>query len=196
MIALFSIALTAMPALAQPGLSPPGQAPAPQGYGPPQGYGAPPQLTYEESALLQQGEIGDGAHILGGVAAWTLGFGTGQAIQGRWGTDGWKFTLGEGAAFAALLVGVATLFDGCGSSDASCGDEGGALLFFGGLTGLAVFRVWGVIDAFAAPPGHNRRVRAIRARMGYPAPQGEWGLYLNGVRGQGDGGVAGLSLTF
>lgn len=200
-VALFSIVVTAAPALAQPGLSPPGQAPAPQGYAPPQGYGPPqgfgpaPQLTYEESALLQQGEISDGAHLLGGVAAWSLGFGIGQAIQGRWSSDGWKFTLGEGASLAALLVGIATIWQDCGI-DEVCRDDGGGLLLVGGVIGLGVFRVWSVVDAFGVPPGHNRRVRAIRARMGDPAPQGEWGLYLNRVRGQGDGGVAGLSLTF
>ncbi len=187
---------------AQPGAPPP----PPQGYPPPpQGYAVPPphayqpqpvQLTAEEADLLARGEISDAAHAGGGLAALFFGFGIGQAVQGRWSDRGWIFTVGESAALFALLYGIAAEIEDCfGPDDACTGDEGDGLILVGAI-GFSVFRIWETIDAFAAPPSHNARVRELRLRTGQYRP----GYYsvVPYVKRQadGEGGVAGLTLRW
>src|SRR5690606_6489502 len=86
-----------------------------QGY-PQQGYGQPyyqpqqpiqVQVTPDEQELLERGFISQGQHVGGGLAAMFIGFGVGQAVQGRWSDKGWIFTIGEGLAIAGLFYGVA-----------------------------------------------------------------------------------------
>src|SRR5689334_17740720 len=61
----------------------------PQPYPQQQPYGYAPQqpmavqLTVDEQWLLQRGFITDGEHLGGGLAALFVGFGVGQAVQGR-----------------------------------------------------------------------------------------------------------------
>src|ERR1043165_10125455 len=75
----------------------PQQQPAPY-YGPqPYGYQQPPlnaRLTVDAQWLLERGFISDGEHLGGGLAALFVGFGVGQAVQGRSGRKGWIFTVG------------------------------------------------------------------------------------------------------
>jgi hypothetical protein len=189
----------------QPTYAPPpgyGQ-PAQPGYGPGYGYRPPMQqgqLTLDERWLLRRGFISDGEHIAGGAVALVFGLGLGQAIQGRWSEMGWVFTLGESAAVLVMMYGVISIF-GCEFSDLGseqdrdCADPGSAIAV-AGLIGYGVFRVWGAIDAFAAPPAHNRRVRDLRSRLGLPVPMYS-GLtpYVAPLR-HGDGGTAGVTLRF
>lgn len=191
-------------AYAQPGASPPQPQPPP----PPPGYGVPPpyqyqpgyaypaQLTPEEHELLLDGEISDGAHIGGGVAAIFVGFGVGQAIQGRWSERGWIFTLGEGASVAAIIAGAIKIADDCiGDVNGNCNEDddgNGTALLVGGLLGYTVFRVWDIIDAFSGPGEHNRRVRALKYRLGIPLRVG-WKPYVNSTH---DSTTAGLTLRF
>ena len=175
-----------------------------QGYGPQQ-YSPQPQpmqvqLTVDEQWLLERGYISDGEHIGGGLAALMLGFGIGQAIQGRWGDKGWIFTVGEGASIIAMFYGIAESFD-CGrydeygGYDSSCENRGMGI-FAVGIIGFTVLRVWETVDAFAAPSAHNRKVRQLRARLGMPVPMYS-GLtpFVAPVR-SGDGGTAGFTLRF
>lgn len=146
------------------------------------------QLTVEEHELLQRGEISDGAHIGGGVANIFLGFGIGQAIQGRWSEKGWLFTVGGAASITAMIVGAVSSF----SSDSA----EVPVLFIGGYVGFLVFHIWGAIDAFAGPPKHNRRVRELRMRLGLPQPYyGRVMPYVQPSRDHG-GGTAGLVFRF
>jgi len=145
------------------------------------------QLTAGEHALLQKGEISDGAHIAGGAVALGLGFGLGQAVQGRWAEKGWLFTVGSAASVAAIVVGVSSL-----NSDS---DEVPAL-FIAGYLSFLVFHVWGTVDAFIEPPKHNRRVRELKMRLGMPGPYfgNRMIPYVNKTRD--GGGTAGLVLRF
>lgn len=177
-------------AAAQPGpqTSPP--------YGPPPGgYLVPVQLTPEEHDLLLQGEISDGAHIGGGVASLFFGFGIGQAIQGRWSDTGWIFTLGESASVAVFVAGMFRTFDDCVDdlgNDRDCDHSDGVPMMATGLVGLAVFRVWEIVDAFSGPGEHNRKVRALKWRMGVPVRIG-WKPYVNQTH---DTTTAGLVLRW
>lgn len=149
----------------------------------------PVQLTPDQVELLQKGEISDGAHVGGAAASVFLGFGIGQAVQGRYGETGWIFTVGEIASFTALVVGVSQALDDCFGDSTSCNDNNnrGDGLIIGGLVGLLVFRVWEVVDAFGGPPKHNRKVRELKMRLGMPVPMYTQRLvpYVNRTRDSG-----------
>lgn len=140
---------------------------ATRAYAQPAPYPPPPPLpqelsitiTEEQRELLDRGEISLGAHLGGGLAELAIGFGLGQAIQGRWNKKGWIFTLGEGATVALMAIGTQQGFD-------SGGDV--PLLFIGAFVGFAVFRIWGTVDAFAEPPKHNAELRWLKAQLGMP----------------------------
>ena len=183
----------AQQAAAQPGRTPPGQPPPGQPY-PPPGPGQwhpPPQsgyhlLTPEERELLARGEIGPGAHIVGGLVGTMFGFGTGQAVQGRFGDTGWIFLVGEAGSIVLLAAALAS----CGND---CDDQ--AAWIAAGAIGLVGFRLWELIDVWAGPASHNRRVQHARARAygGY-----HYGAFVAPTLSDGgvSGGVAGLTLRF
>lgn len=184
--------LVANVALAQPG----------QQYAPP-AYAYQPrpqvQLTQEEAELLQDGIIDDGQIILGGLGAIFVGFGLGQAIEGRWSDTGWIFTAGEIAAMTVAIVGIAQCGDHVvhSNDDFDHGgfcEEHGAGKFIVGLLAFAGLRVWETVDAFVGPASHNRRVRAVQARVygGYPPP---YSFYVKPTMSN-EGTVAGLSFSF
>ena len=156
----------------------------------------PVQITPAEHELLQKGEISDGAHIGGAAASLFVGFGVGQAVQGRYGETGWIFTVGEIASMTALFVGLGQAFEGCFPEDSGTCDNGGEELIIGGLIGLVVFRVWEVVDAFGGPPKHNRKVRELRMRLGIPQPMYTHRVvpYINRTRDSG--ATAGIVLRF
>jgi hypothetical protein len=184
------------PQPAQP--APPAQPPYGQPYGQP--YVPPPyqyQLTQDELELLADGEISDGQRFGGGLAAIFFGLGLGQAVQGRWTDTGWIFTLGEVGAFTLIMTGaIQNLCDGDGGCGGDDDDDGETLIVVGAVSYLAL-RVWGVVDAFSGPSDHNRKVRALRMRLGYPPSPGYYGAtpFVAPTR-DGDGGVAGITLRF
>jgi hypothetical protein len=180
------LALMSATAAAQPAAPPAPPPPAP----------APPSAG--ERALLERGEISGLEHIGGGVAGAVLGFGIGQALQGRWAERGWVFTLGETAATVALVWGGTRIATHCPGRDATgCGDRGVGLAM-GGAMALAAFRAWATLDAFIVPPAHNREVSALRRRVGLRAGTGPQALVLPYVAPAraGDGFVGGMSLRF
>lgn len=208
------VLLLTVTSYAQPGNPSGPPPPPPDPAGPPPPYAAPPyaappyapppyagphvQLTLDEQELLSKGEISDGAHLGGGVVSLMFGFGVGQAVQGRWGDTGWIFTLGEGAAITAFIVGLASIAD-CLDSDANCDedDDGATALLVGGGLGLVAFRIWEVVDAFTGPASHNRRVRELRMRAGVPPPMyTRIAPYVDKPKHGNGGGVVGLSLRF
>jgi hypothetical protein len=174
----------------------PQQQPYPQpGYGYAQRPVMQYQLTLDEQYLLERGFISDGEWLGGGLASVFLGFGIGQAIQGRWSERGWIFTLGQGGSFLVMMYGVTQAFEDCfeGCSD----NDRGFGTFMAGLVGFTVFYAWGAIDAFVAPPSHNRRVKELRMRLGMPVPMYSRVMpYVTSPKGDTGGAVAGLSLRF
>ena len=198
MRALISIAIVGAlvaGAQAQPGSQP---YPPPQPYAPPYGYQPPMQvqLTLDEQFLLERGYISQNQHVAGGIVSLFFGFGIGQAIQGRWSEKGWIFTLGEAATGTLFVYGMVDLLGNCFEGCSEQRERRGVTLMLGGLIGMTVFRVWEVVDAFAGPPAHNRRLRDLHMRLGMPVPMyTRLSPYVAPPR-DGDGAVAGLSLTF
>ena len=177
---------------------------------PPSGYYQQPQpmrvqLTVDEQWLLSRGYISDGEHIGGGIASLLIGFGVGQAVQGRWGQKGYIFTIGELASFGAMIYGMVELVSACNDNfddpyaDTSCNEtreRRGGVLMVGGLIGISVFRIWEIVDAFAGPSEHNRQLHALKMRLGMPDS------YVRHVRpyivpsADGGGAVAGIGMRF
>lgn len=187
-------------ALAQPGASPP--PPPPPRYYPPQAYTPPPAgLTPEEHRLLAEGEISDGAHVGGALLSIFIGFGSGQAVQGRWGDTGWIFTLGEIGAIALIIYGAEQAAAADCYDDPYCDEDAGGGPIAIGLIGYLVLHVWEIVDAIGGPARHNRRVRALRMRMGYPPAGYYYGQiepYVTpiGKSDDDDGAIAGIRVRF
>jgi hypothetical protein len=211
-LALLVIAAAAGVAAAQPGEPPPDpypppppqpypqplppQEPAPQ-VAPPYAYQpAASQLTAEETLLLQRGEISSNAHFGGVVAAVFPGLGVGQAVQGRWSEAGWIFTLGEGASFVIMSVGISKEVDCIAPASGGCTNSNdGEGLFIAGIVGLVAFHVWDVVDAVVGPSKRNTRIRELRSRHGIAQPM--FGKRITPyVNRSHDAGVAGVSLSF
>jgi hypothetical protein len=153
------------------------------------------QLSADDQELIMDGEISAGAHIAGGALALFVGFGSGQLAEGRWGSRGWIFTLGDTASLGLMIYGL-----GKGASDCASAVEGepcggsGLGLIAGGAIAYTGFRLWETIDAFVAPIGHNRRVRAAKLRAGMNPMYSAVPYVLPAQNG--NGAVGGLSVRF
>jgi len=154
-----------------------------------------PPMSQEERQILADGEISDGQWGGGVLASVALGFGTGQAVQGRWHDTGWIFTLGESASLVAMIVSMPAAFGDCfdcGPSHQHDQDRAADVLI-GSFIVFAGLHIWEIGDAAIGPSEHNQRYRAVRARhpetytvMPYVVP----------THSGGSGGVAGLTLRF
>lgn len=120
------------------------------------------ELSEKDREVLEIGHINDTKYIVGGIlGTYPLGFGLGHVIQGRWSEQGWIFTAGEGASLAVLLVGAV----GCAGRGISGSDDctdGQALLVGAGLIGYLGFRIWEIVDVWAAPPSQNRKYNELK----------------------------------
>ena len=184
MRAIVCVALVAGVATAQPSQT----VPSPYAYQP------QVVLTDDERELLATGEISDHRYTGGALASFFVGFGIGQALEGRWSDTGYIFTVGDAAATIALAYGLErtlNCLEGCSASD------DGSRWVIGGFVALAAFRAVEVADALIAPPRHNRRVRELRSRLGYPPSGVYYGLtpILTPPK-NGDGAIAGFALRF
>ncbi len=171
LLSLLALAATTAVARAQPTpacspcyLTPPGQdAPS----------AARIELTAEEVRLLNRQDISKRRYVVGGVIESSYGFGIGHAIQGRWLEKGWVFTAGELSAVAAVVYGFRevdrTSWCRTGEFGTECGDSTlGRALIFGGLATYMGFRIWGAVDAWAAPMAEAGRRRTLRRLLGLP----------------------------
>lgn len=172
-IALVAVARVA--AAEPPGLSP---------VGAPRAYPTPVlQLTDDEQDLIDTGYI-SGGQTAGGVMLSLMGFGLGQAVEGRWHDTGYIFTYGELASITGMVVGAAS-----GGVDDERHHSGANLLFVASVVAFLGLHVWEVGDAAIGPASHNRRVYDLRVRAGLEP-------YVAMPMVSGTGGVAGLSLRF
>jgi len=189
LVCLLLVAST-VTASAQPGQTP--YAPPPYSYQP------PPQapLTAEELRILEDGPVSDGAHVVGAGAALFVGFGTGQAIQGRWLERGWIFTVGEIGSYILILSSIPRFGGGNDVCDSDCDDDedsGEQRLWFG-VIGWLGFRIWGFADSISGPLEKNRRYRKVRAKVGYP--YGTYAAPYIVPAARGDGATAGVTIRF
>jgi hypothetical protein len=154
---------------------------------------------------LNDGFIRPERAAIGGVVAFFIGFGMGQATEGRWHETGWIFTLGEAVSLGAIIGGAVGIVNcaGGGNGDAgldncsaSGGDGGSAAFLIGGVIALTGFRIWEIVDAFAGPSGHNERLHDLHRRMGYRDYAHNIVPYVTRPQSADGGMSAGLSLRF
>lgn len=145
------------------------------------------QLTAEQQTLLAAGEISMGKWFTGGVLSSFVGFGVGQAVQGRYRSRGWMFTVGDSVALTVTLYAAARCCRPAGNKE--------EYAVLGGLAALIGLRIWQTVDAWVVPPAHNAKVRALRTQLQLAPPS--YGFYLAPPQNpDASGGVAGLSLRF
>jgi hypothetical protein len=152
-------------------------------------------MSAEDRQVLADGEIGQGQWGAGVLGSVVVGFGAGQAIQGRWHDTGWIYTLGESLSLGAVILALPAAFSGdcfdCGHRDTSTSDRAGYIML-GGLIAFAGFHIWEIGDALVGPSMHNQRFAEARARH----PETYTVLPYVVPSASGNGGVAGLSLRF
>jgi hypothetical protein len=154
----------------------------------------PPPMSQEERQILDDGEISDGQWGGGVLASLAFGFGTGQAIQGRWHDTGWIFTLGESLSIVAIIAELPATFSDCfdcGTSHQRDQDRA-ADIMIGSLIVFAGLHIWEIGDAAIGPSEQNARYHAFRARH----PEMYSVEPFAARASSGTGGVAGLTLRF
>jgi hypothetical protein len=146
-------------------------------------------LDEEDRRILNRGEISTTAYVIGGVVGtYPIGLGIGHAIQGRYTDKGWIFTAGELGSIAVAYAGVGNCVSSWSSSNGGSSCSGGLVLF--GVVGYLGFRIWEIIDVWAAPPEINRRYRELKLRM---EPRATLSPMIAPTK---DGAVFGLQMTF
>ncbi len=188
---------------AQPGPDQPPQPPPNIQFAPPAYAYQPPapiEITSDERDMLERGEISNGRILTGGLVSTFVGYGIGQAIEGRWTDTGWLFSVGETAASVAMVVGLArmTLSEEARCLQAPCSNSSNdAGLFVGSLIALTALRIWDSVDAFAGPHNYNEKLGRLRARVGVPPPvEARRVVPFVAPPNSGAGTVAGLALQF
>lgn len=126
------------------------------------------RMTPSERTLVHQGLVSDEARAGGAALALAVGFGSGQAAQGRWQGAGVVFFAGELVSVSLLAGGLAC---GAGAGDLD-GAAGCAVLAWFGLVPLAAFRIAGFVEALVGATNHNRRVRETRSKYGLATGSG------------------------
>jgi hypothetical protein len=123
-------------------------------------------LSPEERDILNQGEIGAPAYVIGGVIGTVVGLGIGQAIQGRYVPTGVIITAGEAASIALLEYGMSDCVAqdiGNAVSNETHNCSSAALTI--GLAGFVGLRIWEIVDVWATPPSINSRYRNLRKHV-------------------------------
>jgi hypothetical protein len=205
------LALASTTARAQPGPDspppPPSGPSAPGPYAPPPGppgaYVPPPYAyqppTPEEAEMMRAGYIEPMRAGVGGVVAIFVGFGLGQAVEGRWHDTGWIFSLTETASIVAIVggaLGVANCNLGPNGGSCPTGDRASVGFLVGGVLAFTGFHIWEIVDAFAGPAGYNEQVHELRRRYGYRDYARNITPYLARPQSSDGGMTAGLALRF
>jgi hypothetical protein len=153
---------------------------------------APSDLADVE--LARRSEISGVQTAAGVLTATVVGFGMGQAAEGRWRDTGWIYTLGESISLGAAVIGLGEDIKHCPigifRGDGWCGPANASAVL--GLVGFGAFHLAGIIDAAVAPGRHNQGVRDARRRLGgASAPH-----VVPYVAPTGHGSTVGLAMSF
>jgi len=155
------------------------------------------QITQEEQELLDQGEIGTGQYIAGGIVGTFLGLGIGNAIEGTYMPKGLIFTLGElGGATMMVTGAVDCAVDAIGASITNSSVTCHTTAYTIGAVVLVGLRIWEIIDVWATPPSINHRIESIRARTGMSAPRAAIIPLMDPTHGSVNGAQLALSFQF
>jgi len=154
---------------------------------------APLTLTADEEQLLDEGMI-TGDRIAGGVVlSIFVPFGAGQAVEGRWGNTGYLFAVGDALWISGLVGIVANHGQDCGELSTHCNGWDKLVPF--DILLMTVVKTLEIVDASVGPGKHNRRVKAVRSKLGQPLDD-EARVIPFIVPTDHSGGVAGVSFRF
>lgn len=142
---------------------------------------SPPSMTSPVDRVSDDDDVTEIQRIMGPTVAFTVGFGLGHVVEGRWLEKGWIFTAGETAGVALWMGGY--MMDM--SCDKHCELVGPMIIT--GMIGTLALRIWESVDAVNGARLKHARYLDRRAR---------YGLHLAPAKGGGGGAVAGLSLRF
>lgn len=98
--------------------------------------------------------------VRSGLYGTIIGFGMGQAVQDRYESIGWVFTVGDTVSLGLVLAGFAS----CNVNDfgfVSCSQHDTTLMLAGGASFVA-FRIGEIVDVWVTPKRHNRRYRELK----------------------------------
>ncbi|MFK8139132.1 MAG: hypothetical protein AB8E15_12290 [Bdellovibrionales bacterium] len=109
------------------------------------------KLSPEDQSILMNGRIGPASWVTGPLASYLIGFGSGQAIQGRFNSDGLKFAVMDGVSVAVVLFTSVQCLESLGNCDGSLGTITLA------ATVLAISRLWQLGDSVFSPIYYNKR---------------------------------------
>jgi len=157
-------------------------------------------LSDKDKETLEIGEISTARYVVGGVlGTYPLGLGIGHAIQGRWSQKGWIFTTGQLVSATAAVVGIV----GCAGNELENGfndkDDCSAVnetLVVAGILGYFGFRIWEIVDVWATPPSHNKKVKELQDYIEKaPTKAVKSSLYFSPIYNKQQNGT-GLGLTY
>jgi hypothetical protein len=117
-----------------------------------------PILMESDQRILERGLYDTREIVAGGLLGTVIGFGSGHAVQSRYRSTGWIYTVGEAGALG--LIGGAAACSGSLGCVYSLALSGSAL-FIG-------FRLAETIDVWVHPANHNRRYRKLKERTDGP----------------------------
>lgn len=158
------------------------------------------KLSEDDKETLEIGEISTTRYVVGGVlGTYPLGLGIGHAIQGRWSQKGWIFTTGELVSATVAVVGAL----GCVGNEIENGinhkddcSSANETLVAVGIIGYIGFRIWEIVDVWATPLSHNKKVKELQDYIEKtPAKPVKSSLYLSPIYNRQQNG-SGLGLTY
>ena len=128
------------------------------------------ELTEKDKSTLEIGEISTARYVTGGIlGTYPIGFGVGHAIQNRWSDKGYIFTWGELGSLGAVVVGAVGCMNRVAEDAADDDDDDewscsglDTALIVGGAIGFIGFRIWEIVDVWAAPPSHNKKYKELK----------------------------------
>jgi hypothetical protein len=122
------------------------------------------ELTPKELKILAKGEISTERYLGAGILGSLVGFGSGQAVEGRYLTPGMIFSIGEGTGVALMLI--SPIFSEQSAHDRQeYGDDEPRAIAVLGLTVFSLFRIADIVDVWLAPPILNARYRRVKAKQ-------------------------------
>jgi len=109
-------------------------------------------LTLAMGLKAEKPIISSGRYLGGGIAGTIIGFGVGHAIQGRYQSEGWIFTVSELGALGVATVGSVLI------SRAAASQQVSPLGLTIGVVGYLVFgglKIWEIVDVWTGAVPYN-----------------------------------------
>lgn len=115
-------------------------------------------LSPQDKEILSSGKYDSSTQTWSAIFSIIPGFGLGHAIQGRYQSKGWIFTVVE-------AVGLGSFAGTWGSCHHRSDDESCSVVNLAGIAGLVLYsgaHIWEVVDAIKYPRDYNANYEAVK----------------------------------